>query len=73
MIFSPYLFSCRIKSVAMSAQSIRKAKRPRVVTTLETKLKMIRNVEADLCCYKEVLTEMKKARIQPRFFLKEDI
>jgi hypothetical protein len=50
----------------MSAQSIRKVKRPRVVTTLETKLKIIRNVEADLRCYKEVLTEtMKKGRIQP--------
>jgi hypothetical protein len=43
---------------------------------LETKLKIIaglevgkqgviRNMEADLRCYKEVLTEMKTARIQP--------
>lgn len=49
--------------MAMSAQSVRKAKR--VVTTLETKLKIIKNVDADLSFYKEVFTEMKKTRIQP--------
>jgi hypothetical protein len=49
----------------MSAQSVRKVKRPIVVTTLETKLKIIRNVKADLWCYKDVLAEMKKGRIQP--------
>jgi hypothetical protein len=58
----------------MSAQSIRKTKRSRVVTTLGTKLKIItdseavkrvviRNMEADLRCYKEVVIDMKKARI----------
>jgi hypothetical protein len=31
----------------MSAQLIRKAKRPRVVTTLETKLKIIADFEAE--------------------------
>jgi hypothetical protein len=46
-IFSPYLFIFTIKSVAI-AQSLKKSKRPRVVTTLGTKLKIIRNVEADL-------------------------
>jgi hypothetical protein len=53
--------------------------------TLETKLKIItdfeagrwaviRNVEADLHCYKEVLTKMKKVRIQPTLdsFFQED-
>jgi hypothetical protein len=56
----------------MSAQSIGKAKRSRVVTTLETKLKIIRNVETDFLFYKEVVIEMKKARIQPNldYFLK---
>jgi hypothetical protein len=49
----------------MSAQSVKKAMRPRVVMTLETKLKIIRNVEANLRCYKEVfLTGRKKVRIQ---------
>jgi hypothetical protein len=57
--------------MAMFAQSIKEAKRPRAVDTLDMKLKIIadneagkqeviRNVEADLCCYKEVLTEMWK-------------
>jgi hypothetical protein len=57
----------------MSAQSVKKVKRPRVVTILETKLKIIRNVEAGLRCYKEVLTEIKKVRIQPTldYFFKE--
>jgi hypothetical protein len=32
------------------------------------KLKIIKNVEADLCCFKEVLAEMKYAR----FFFEED-
>jgi hypothetical protein len=52
-----------IKSVPTSAQTIKKAKRSRVVMTLETKLKIIadfeagkpvviRNVGADLHCYK---------------------
>jgi hypothetical protein len=61
-----------MKSVVMSAQSIRKAKRSRVVTTLGTKLKIIRNVETDFRCYKEIVIEMKKARIQPYldYFLK---
>jgi hypothetical protein len=71
-----------MKSVAMSAQS---TKRPRVVTTLEMKLIIIagfeagklaitRNVEADFRCYKEVLIEIKKARIQPtlRFLFQQD-
>jgi hypothetical protein len=64
--------------VPVSAQSIRKSKRPRAVTTIETKLKtiadfeggkrgVIRNLETYLHCYKEVLTEMKKPRIQPNF------
>jgi hypothetical protein len=59
----------------MSAQSIRKAERPRVVTTLEMKLKMITYVEVYLRCYKEVHTEMKKARIQPILdsFFKETV
>jgi hypothetical protein len=52
---------------------------------LETKLKIIadfeagkqaviRNVEPDLQCYKDVLTEMKKPRIQPTIkpFFQED-
>jgi hypothetical protein len=52
----------------MSAPSIQKAKGPRAVATLETKLtiisdfearkrELIRNVEADLRCYKEILTK----------------
>jgi hypothetical protein len=31
----------------------------------ERSSKIIRNVEADLQCYKELLNEIKKARIQP--------
>jgi hypothetical protein len=59
-----------IKSVAMSAQSIKRVKRPRAVSALETKLKIIadfenraviRNVESDLRCYKEVLNGIKKS------------
>jgi hypothetical protein len=67
-------------------QSVKKAKRPTGFRTLETKLKIIadfeagkqaviRNVEPDLQCYKDVLTEMKKPRIQPTikpFFKKMD-
>jgi hypothetical protein len=37
---------CTVKSVAMSLQSIKKAKRSRVVTILETKLKSIAEFEA---------------------------
>jgi uncharacterized protein YdeI (BOF family) len=58
----------------MSAQSIKKAKRPRAATTLERKLKIIKNVEADLHCFKEVLTKI-KVRIRPTldsFFKKAD-
>jgi hypothetical protein len=54
----------------MSAQSLKKVKRPRVVRTLVTiiadfeggKRAVVRNVEADLGCSMEVHTEMKKAR-----------
>jgi hypothetical protein len=38
-----------IKSVAMSVQPIKKAKRPRVVVTFETKLRILRSMEADIC------------------------
>jgi hypothetical protein len=51
--------------VAISAHPIEKANRPRALTTLETKLNIFRNVEVYLRCYKEVLSEMKNARIQP--------
>jgi hypothetical protein len=61
-----FLLIFTTKSVAMSAQSVRKAKRPRVVTNLERKLKIVRNVEVDISCYevKKVLVEMKKLRIK---------
>jgi hypothetical protein len=49
------VFMYTIKSVVMSAQSIQNGKRPRVVMIFEIKLKMIRNMEADLYCYKKVL------------------
>jgi hypothetical protein len=39
-----------IKYVVMSVKSIIKAKRPIVVTILETDLKIITNVEVDLPC-----------------------
>jgi endonuclease/exonuclease/phosphatase family metal-dependent hydrolase len=44
-------------------------------TDTERSSKVIRNVEVDLLCYKEVLTEMKEVRIQPTldsFFKKTD-
>jgi hypothetical protein len=59
----------------MSGQSIRKAKRPKAVTTLETNLTIIDfkagkraviiNLDVELRYCKEVLTEMKKHRMQP--------
>jgi hypothetical protein len=52
-----------IKSVAMSAKSIKKAKRPRVVMTLEIKLKIIADSEAGKQAV-NIGHEM-KARIQP--------
>jgi hypothetical protein len=42
----PYLFIFTIKSVAISAQSIKKDKGPRAVTTLETKFKIIADRKA---------------------------
>jgi hypothetical protein len=42
-----------MKSAAISAQSVKKAKRPKVVTTLETKLKINMNVEGERRCYRK--------------------
>jgi hypothetical protein len=70
--------------VTVSAQSIKKSKRQRAVSTLETKFKIIADyeawkrvvisivVEADIWCYKEVITEMKKARIRPTAVSRRD-
>jgi hypothetical protein len=44
--FFSYLFIFTIKSVAKPAQSLKKAKRPRIVMTLEMKLKIIADFEA---------------------------
>jgi hypothetical protein len=49
------------RSAAMYARPIQKAERPRAVTTFVTKLKIIKNVEADLRCHKGVLTEKEKS------------
>jgi hypothetical protein len=59
--------------VDVSKHSIKKAK-GRTIVILETKLGMIRNVETDVNCCKEVLTEMKKAAVQPTvgYFFQED-
>jgi hypothetical protein len=65
---------------------VKRTKKPKVITTLETILKIIvdfefrkraviRNIKADLHCCKEVLTEMNKPRIQLSrfiFFVKTD-
>jgi hypothetical protein len=61
-------------------QSIKKAKRPRIVKTLEIKPKINatfevgkRAVEADLCCYKAVLIQIKKPTLQQTKFLSKMI
>jgi hypothetical protein len=41
------VFVFTIISVAMPGQLIKKAKRPRILTTLEIKLKLFRSVEAE--------------------------
>jgi hypothetical protein len=38
-------------------QSVKKAKRPSVITALEAKIEIVRNVEADVRYHKEVLAE----------------
>jgi hypothetical protein len=65
-ICSPY-FIFTIKSMAMSAQSANKLKSSRVVTNLETNLKNIRSVEADLC-YKEVKWRLNSTNSRFSFF-----
>jgi hypothetical protein len=59
----------------MSAQSVIESKEAKSSHDLATKLKIIRNVEADRRHYKRSLTTMKKSRIQPitnYFFKKMD-
>lgn len=45
----------------MCAQLLKESSK--IVTALQAELKIIRNVEMYLCYYKEVLAEMKKARV----------